>query len=135
MSKKEEKKSNVALGIVTYVVHIVARCAVVVALLLLTVLMVIVVGTRMFTPPEVYVVEITDKQIVQRSTRYSIHFQPTLVCNTTDGEELSVSVNDESYENVDVGDYIAVNAWRFRGEIVSTELNPTLNNTVKESEE
>lgn len=134
MSQKEEKKKSFVV-IVTYLVHLIAYSAIIVTLAIFIIPMCIVGGIRAFTAPKVHVVEITDKQLPVKSSRFGVYYQPTLVCNTTDGEELSVHVNGISYENVEVGDYIVVNAWRFRGDIVITELNPTLNNTVKESEE
>ena len=134
MSKKEEKKNSFAV-IATYLVHLIVYSAVIVILVIFILPIVGAIGTRMFTAPEVHVVEITDKQLSTKSTSFGVFYQPTLVCNTTDGEELTVHVNGESYENVEVGDYIVVNVWRFREEIVVTDLNPTLNNTVEEPEE
>ena len=98
--------------------------------------MVVMVGGVLYTEsvaPETYTLSITDKTLEGRSTRFSYHLVPVLHFTLND-EEIKVSVNQESYDNVSIGDFVAVDVWKIKDTTIRTELNTKLNNT-KEREE
>lgn len=85
-----------------------------------------------FTEPSTYVLPIVEKDLEDAATRSGVMSAPYLYFVLDTGEEVKVKVNSDSYENVQVGDLIAIDVWEiYKGNSVA-QLNAELNNTVEE---
>lgn len=87
-----------------------------------------------FTKPSTYILPITEKDLEDAVTRSGVMSAPYLYFVLDTGEEVKIKVNSDSYENVQVGDMIAIDVWEiFEGNSVA-QLNAEYNNTVREED-
>lgn len=124
----EDKHGVVKYGV--YFTSVIVKFICIIAVVIGTFFMIAAVGVAFYTEsvaPETHTLSITDKTFEGRSTRFSYHLVPVLHF-TLDSEEIKVTVNGESYNNVSIGDFVAVDVWKIKGVTVRTDLNTELNN-------
>ena len=130
--KEKEIKRNKVEAIIDKVVARVAA-VVVFAVIIVFIMPAVYAGAVMvFKEPSTYILPITEKDLVDTSTKSGVMSAPYLYFVLDSGEEVKVKVNSDSYENVQVGDLIAIDVWEiYKGNSVA-QLNAELNNTVEE---
>lgn len=87
-----------------------------------------------FKKPSTYILPIAEKDLEDKSTRSGAMVAPYLYFVLDTGESVKIKVNAASYENVQVGDLIAIDVWEvFKGNSVA-QLNAEYNNTIREED-
>lgn len=85
-----------------------------------------------FTEPSTYVLPIVEKDLEDTVTKSGEMTAPYLYFVLDTGEEVRIKVNATSYENVQVGDMVAIDVWEVTKGNSVAQLNAELNNTVEE---
>lgn len=131
---EDEMKSDKIYGIIGGIIVAITSVIIISIMLIYFVPAMCAGYTMMFEKPSTYILPIAEKDLEDTHTKSGAMTAPYLYFVLDTGESVKVKVNADSYENVQVGDLIAIDVWEvFKGYSV-VQLNTEYNNTVREKD-